>query len=626
MKNHIYVTYQAFTWTPGPLSGKIVTTLNYPSFGYYPGAVWRFYRFGNRNDGTGSNLTLPDTVWIGSALSSAYGDYGPQYRWYDYNIFSTVGYEHTNTSSLDTWKIDKCFNGQCYWSEIELDYYNNGRWNTVSHAITNNSFIVDLPHNYNTRLIMKNPVTGRTQELYWIFQTGGNIDIQVSKGGQPNYPAAIGENVEATATYFGDSSQLGTVQWLWSKNGPYGNANSDVYMKNVSNNTWEKYPSSSTTRGAYNFDTQVMTKTDYFSYDDYDQNWSIGSSKKNFVGLNLWDVNGVLIEPNGYRRVYVGAANQPTLQFDLVTLNMAHVNNANLWVKDLTDNAYMYTGELLASGRIINRSIINHSYLAWATHNNYTFAVGCINSVAQNYCTDYPGQPANANTINFTTAYYGFEYITINMAPKEAGLLNASETLKIIDGDTNAALQAAQISIDLEVSKYTYWTDANGEIKLSRLITGKSYPYTADCRGTCAAGSTYSPATGNFSAVNGGYLTIKLYKTTSVTTPTPLTTLQPGQEGYVPSTWADALKSLFMMAGAGDLTMAGMLIGLLITGGLAFIFGRAFGTGGALVGSMIGFIGSSAVGFIPIWVLLVVIFMGALFFVSKFLLPGGSGA
>jgi hypothetical protein len=617
----IYISYIADTWSPGARTGTVNALIQYPDSAG-TGDRWRLHT-GSAIYGASTNTSVTmSTVYFGMnfGTSPIAATLGPNYRWYTYYSYMRGGYERiVGEGSVDTYKIDKCFETgdgtvSCHNFLTEVSYYDyQFGWTNVTRSTSNKTTLAIVPKNRNVRLRMTDPFN-TLNEWYWMYCGAGDLNISVSKGSVPNFPAAVGEYIDATALYGGDVSQVGSVIWRWSRNGGNKPPTMRIFVKNQSNGTWEDdYQVSSTQRGAYNFETQVMKQSISFLLDDYDGNWSAPATDHNAVSVSLGDLVGNPVQ-FASKIVYVGSAARSTLQFEIL-YGLQYLTNANLWVKDET-TGYMYTGEQVASGRVINRSTLNHSYVVWANHLNYTFGWACINSAAQNFCSKDNGQPANANTINFTTMLYGYEYVYIQMLPKSAGLVNATFTVHVIDANTNDPLEGAVVKINYDYGVSTYFTNEAGEVKLLRMIAGKAYSYEVSDGG-------YITVTGTFTATNGGYLTVKMYP--GEVTPTPTGTIGPGEPGYVPKSPLDSIIALLMMAGIESTDMAKLMFALLLCAVLAAVFGYYISFQASLIGMVIGFVGSTAMGLIQPWILLVIIFLGSIFLVSKWWFAGSIG-
>lgn len=620
MSNRVVFSFVADYWNPGAATGTLHATIDYPHATGL-GEKWRMHT-GSATSGHPANVTSGiTTVAFTNVDTPIAATQGPLYRWYTYYTAQQAGYERTEGTVEDFFKVDKCFENQvqgvsgvvvCRYIDTDLAYYDSGGWITVLKSYSNKTSFGAVPHHKNTRLRLTDTY-GRIQEWYWTFCGEGELSITVSKGETPAFPATAGETIEAVGHFGGNAGQIGTVQWVWTEEGSVS-SKSKIYTRNQSNGTWEDdYQTSSLARGAFNFDTQVMKQNIRFMLDDYDANWTAINSGNN-VRLVLYDTLGNQIEPYAYKRVYVGSPIRSQTQFDIVTSGLTHIPNSQLWVKDITANVFQYAGDYISSGRVTNVSYQNHSYVAWASNANYTFAYGCYTVPTGSTCN----QTSGANTLNYTVSWYGTGIVTLFIMPKEAGATNATMTFKVEDGDTGDPIMDAQIAIDYDIKINRYFAGPDGTVQIAHLIVGKSYPYTV-------TDPDYLSVSGNFTATNGGMILVKMYRTTTTVTPTPTGTPGPGEPGFVPQSPLESILSLLMLSGITTISAAKLAFALIICAVLAGVFGYYISFQASLIGMVIGFVGSTAFGLIDVWILLVVIFLGSIFLISKWWFGQSSG-
>ena len=601
--NNIYVAVYANNWFLKGLTGNRKVNFSYTNYNPWTLATGADY------DVDGSNPARITDVYMITASTGVSGVVGtaPE-RELDYWNAMNVQYQRTaGSSGYDTWAFTRNFQP---WgatlSNITLEYYTNNSYHT---ALLDTSTIdlsgINVPTGQNVRLTVTNPLNNHVYTKYWIFTTTGTMDILMNKGLDSNTPLAPNEVANAQAVYNGDMGQLGKLLWIWSQGSSTSGVQNVVRIWTLNQTSGFWYNSSGTSTDVWNQSNAIALQP-WFMYANTDTNWT--GSLYNSITLQIFDKNGLDLGELT-KKVFVGNPYQSFVRFWVYGVQggqQSIIPGGALYVTDTTNGVITDTGEILSTGSKLNTSTIGHNYVAWVTLVNYSQKSWCFSNQFIPVCSPVDGAYAN-----FTISTYGTSNVNFYLYPY-GGTGNATITFYVTDPNGTPISGAV---VHGNTGGPTGFTNGVGVISFTNLINGSFGEYSVVDNG-------WIPVDQKYTIYDGEYIHVILWPqapTVTATIPTTAipTTLQPGQPGYVGVDFKGMLLEIAMLAGAGDLTQAGLFIAVIITALLGIIFGAYLGYQGALIGIMVGFVGSTAIGFIPIWILLVIIMLCSVFLMSR---------
>ena len=499
-----------------------------------------------------------------------------------------------------------------------------------------------------------------------------SLSLTVNPGQTSGIPAETDQPVLATLQSSANLTSRYMV-WKWSENfDTFLSGTSSqkrrvngyaTFQYNSTNRTsmgnWELYAygfenkgilPSSVNWGSYTWE-QIRSRSIYFNWSMSDPSWESStdlSSPYNYVELSLYDDYSNLVG-RATRNVYVGLGNKArfhifTMQSDLTT----KVLDTNIYIFDVDANpgTWVVNGVNATYGTYLAEVNISHSHYIWSSAARYWLVRGI----------EVPSRAPQALTngcVTYSIPFPGEQEIILVMDPT-SGTANTTVlfTVESVPDDLISPKQrvpGAKITLTSQQTTDVIYTDGNGQASFLMISNPVlTYYYTveyvrgADCTQT---------ASGYFNSVSHHSQYVLLDACSQITTqptvtPTTVPTT-PSPAGGCSADWQpgtqncrdhpenqccvcaskdpiSALKCLFMSSGMTG-NNGGLMLALVISAFLAFVFGYYISFQASLIGAFVGFVFSLAFGLIPMWLLIALIIIGGVFFTGKWWSGSGGG-